>query len=53
MSFENNLDQILKRHLELESSLSSHLSSKDFVLLSKEFASLEEIVEQIKKFMTQ
>ena len=50
MSFENNLDQILNRHLELERKLLLNLSSKDFVIKSKELASLGEIVERIKKY---
>ena len=52
MSFENNLDKILNRYLELESKLSSNFSSKDFVVMSKEFAALGEIVEQIKQYKT-
>ena len=43
MNFEQKLDPIIARYEEVTSLLSQELSSDDFVKLSKELSSLEEI----------
>lgn len=50
MSFEANLDKILKRHAELETLLASGDVSDDYASLSKEFAYLTDIVSHINSY---
>ncbi|MDA9163697.1 peptide chain release factor 1 [Rickettsiaceae bacterium] len=50
MSFQDNLDKILKRHQEISDSLSSGITGDEFVKASKEYSELEPIVEQILEY---
>lgn len=50
MSFESNLDKIIKRHSELEALLSSGNITDDYAELSKEFSGLSGIVEHINSY---
>jgi len=50
MSFDNNLDKILKRHTELEALLASGDNVEDYGVLSKEFSDLTSIVENILSY---
>lgn len=50
MSFQDNLDKILKRQSELSEKLSSGLVGDEFIKCSKEYSALEPVVETIKKY---
>lgn len=50
MSFNETLDKILEKYNSLSDLLCTELSGEEFVKISKEFASLEDVVEKIKKY---
>lgn len=50
MSFQDNLQKILKKHQELSDKLSSGISGEEFVKASKDYSSIEPIVEKITKY---
>lgn len=50
MSFDDNLDKIVKRHSELESLLASGNVTDDYASLSKEFSGLSGIIEHINAY---
>ena len=50
MSFQGNLDKILKKHQDLSTSLASGITGDKFVKASKEYSELEPIVEQIIEY---
>jgi peptide chain release factor 1 len=50
MSFEDNLNKIKNRYSELSNKLSAGVQGEEFVKYSKEFSSLEPIVEIINKY---
>jgi peptide chain release factor 1 len=51
MSFQENLNKIIKRHSDLSNDLSRGLSGDEFVKASKEYSHLENIVEKINLFL--
>jgi peptide chain release factor 1 len=50
MSFDSNLDKIVKRHSALESLLSSGNITDDYAALSKEFSDLSNLIEYINAY---
>lgn len=50
MNFENNLEKILALHQDLGNKLSSGVVGDEFIKISKEYASLNNIVEKITYF---
>ncbi len=50
MSFQDNLDKILKRHQDISDTLASGITGDEFVKSSKEYSELEPIVEQIIEY---
>lgn len=50
MSFQDNLNKILLKHQELSDKLSSGVLGDDYVKFSKEYSSLEDVVEKIHAY---
>lgn len=50
MNFEEKLDNVVRRHEEIEALLSSNISADDLVKLNKELSILNPVVEKIKEF---
>lgn len=50
MSFEGNLDKIVKKHAELESVLATGNITDDYAALSKEFSQLSGVIEYINAY---
>lgn len=50
MNFEEKLDNVVRRHEEIEALLSSNVSSDELVKLNKEFSILGPVVEAIREY---
>jgi len=50
MSFQDNLNKILKKHQDLSDKLASGITGEDFVSASKEYSELEPIVAKITEY---
>ncbi len=51
MSFEDNLDKILKRHEHLSESLASGIMGEEYIKISKEYSSLNHVATQIRNYL--
>lgn len=51
MSFIDNLDKILKRHAQISDSLASGIMGEEYIKLSKEYSSLEDIAQKAQTYL--